>query len=299
MPDMFAAQELPRKRTGRAIAWLDEQSIRRIALIGVGLYLGIVVLVSGVEFAFHLAGYDLVHNDQGSGVGNVADLLYFNLITILTVGYGDFHPTSIGKLFSVIEAFAGVGLFSLLVAVITVKALLPPRNTIVFSKYAYYCTEPQCFLIIFVNTSNTNLAIVEMSSYFKLGGDWGVKHSITSPFVTRSVQTFHIERVELEKIVLNLRDGDCLRVGIMAGVGFTSFSTSIQYHAEKILVIPNRNELVAFFEPKWHPDFNCPELREMFHYQPQKALTLRSFVEAERMSRSQNVPTAAAPDLKA
>ena len=33
-----------------------------------------------------------------------------------------------------IEAFVGVGLFSVLVAVVTLKALLPPRNTIVLFK---------------------------------------------------------------------------------------------------------------------------------------------------------------------
>jgi hypothetical protein len=218
------------------------------------------------------------------GVDNFGDILYFNLITILTVGYGDFHPTSYGKLFSVGEAFIGVGLFSVLVAVITVKALLPPRNTIVFSKYAYYCTDPECFLIIFVNTSNTNLGNVEISSYFKLGGDWRVKPSITSPFITQSVQTFYIEYASAKEIISKLRDGDSLRVGISGGVGFTSVSTSIQYHAEEIIVIPDREELVAFFEPLWEPDFTSPAFEGMFHYHLEQALTLKSYVEAARSS---------------
>ena len=285
MPNNFAAQELPRKRTGRLLAWFEKQSIGRIVLIGILSYLFVVLSVSVIEFAFHTAGHDLVFDNKDIGVDRFFDILYFNLITILTVGYGDFHPASYGKLLSVIEAFIVVGLFSILVAVITLKALLPPRNTIVVSEFGYYCTEPQCFLIIFVNTSNTNLGNVEISSYFKLGGDWRVKPSITSPFITQSVQTFHIESVYLEKIISELRDGDCLRVGLTGGLGFTSFSTSMQYPADKILVIPNRKELVAFFEPLSKPDFTSPSFERMFHYQPEQALTLKSYVESARNSR--------------
>lgn len=288
MPNIFAAQELPRKRTGGALAWLDRQRVWRIALIGVVLYLFVVLFISLIEFAFQTAGHSLVLNDKGVGVEEFSDILYFNLITILTVGYGDFHPVSYGKLFSVLEAYVGVGLFSVLVAVITVKALLPPQNTIVFSKYAYYCTEPECFLVIFVNTSNTNLANGEISCYFKLGGDWEVRPSVTSPFITQAVQTFYIEQVNREEIISKLRDGDSLRVGIAGGLGFTSFSTSMQYHADEILVIPNRDELVAY-DGFWKPDFASSSFKRMFHYRPEKALTLVAYVEAARRSRPQGV----------
>jgi hypothetical protein len=289
MSNLFASQELPRKRTGGTLAWLDRQSIGKIAIMGISLYFFVILSVSLIEFSYHSNGRDLVLNENKVGVGSFSDLLYFNLITILTVGYGDLHPVSYGKLFSVIEAFIGVGLFSLLVAVITVKALLPPRNTVVFSKYAYYCTEPERFLAVFVNTSNTNLGNAEISSYFKLGGDWGVKPSITAPFITQSVQTFYIEHMPAKEIISDLRDGDGLRVGIAGGIGFTSFSASIQYHADEILVIPNRKELVDFFEPKWNPDFTSTSFKRMFHYRPENALTLKTHVERERRPGSQGI----------
>lgn len=267
-----AIQELPRKRTGKLLALLSKHSIWRIASIGVLLYLAVVLMVSLTEFAVLIVGYDGVLDENGVGVKSFLDILYFNLITILTVGYGDFHPVSYGKFLSVMEAFLGVVLFSLLVAVITVKALLPPRNTIVFSRFAYFCTHRECFLIVFVNTSNTSVGNVEISSYLKLGGDWEVKPSITAPFVTQSVQTFYIECKSTKEIIARLRDGDSLRVGIAGGLGFTSFSTSIQYHADEILVIPNRKELVTFFEPLWNPDFTSPSFQRMFHYEPPKEL---------------------------
>ncbi len=67
MPNSFAAQELPRKRTGGPLAWLDRQSIGSIAFIGLLLYLFVVLSVSVIEFAFHYAGLDLVLNDKGLG----------------------------------------------------------------------------------------------------------------------------------------------------------------------------------------------------------------------------------------
>lgn len=282
MADISENLVLPDRRTGKLLAWVDRQSIWKIALVGIVFYLLIVLLFSILEFVLHTLGYDLVVNDNGLAVDAFSDVLYFNLITVTTVGYGDFHPVSYGKLISVTEAFLGVGLFSILVAVLTVKALLPPRNTIVFSRYAYYCTEPESFLIIFVNTSTTYLVNAEISSYLKLGGDWRVKPAITSPFITRAVQTFYVESVPAEEIISKLRDNvDTLRVGLAGVLGFTTFSTSIQYGPDKILVIPNRDELTAY-EGFWIPDFTSPTFKRMFHYEPPNALTLENFVKSAR-----------------
>jgi hypothetical protein len=282
VPDSFAAQELPRMRTGGLLAWLQRQTLWKIAPIGLATYLLVVLVFSCTEFAFHAAGHDLIFDTAGNPVSHFGDAVYFNLVTILTVGYGDLHPGSYGKILAVVEALIGVALFGGFLSVITIKALLAPANTIVFSKYAYYCTEPNRFLIVFVNTSHTRLGNVEISSYFKIGGDWGVKPLITAPFLTQSVQTFYVDKLEREALIARFRDGDCLRVGIAAGLGFTAFSTSIQYSAGDILVIPDRSELVAFFEPLWKPDFKSASFERMFHYRPEKALTLSSFVEAAR-----------------
>ena len=78
-----------------------------------------------------------------------------------------------------------------------------------------------------MNTSNTNLGSVEISSYFKLGGDWEVIPSVTSPFLTGAVQTFYIDECPESELIEQLRGGDCLRLGMVGGIGFTSFSTSI------------------------------------------------------------------------
>ena len=283
MPNADADKELPRNRSGRPLTWLERLSIRQLTGIGLLLYICIVLFISVLEYAFHVAGYDFVFNNN-SAATDFWDILYFNFTTALTIGYGDLHPVHFGKFISIIEAFIGVALFSSMVAVLTAKAFMPPRNTIVFSKYAYYCTEPQRFLIIFQNTSDMNLGNVEISSYFKLGGDWRERPSITSPLITRSVQTFYLDRLGRSRLVKQFKNGDCLRVGIVGGLGFASFSTSIQYDANEILVIPNRNELVTFFET--HHDSTDPKFQRMFHYRPERALTLLEYVGEDHLQHA-------------
>ena len=43
---------------------------------------------------------------------SLLDATYFAVVTIATVGYGDFAPaTAAGKLFTIVYVFAGIGLF--------------------------------------------------------------------------------------------------------------------------------------------------------------------------------------------
>jgi len=199
-------------------------------------------------------------------------------------------PISFGKALSVAEAFVGIGLFSVLVAVFSVKALMPPANTIVFSRHAFYCTEPERFLIVFVNTTNRRLGNVAISSYFKIGGDWAVRPHITAPLITQSVQTFHVDEVSQDDLINALREGDCLRVGIDAKMEFSSFSAFIQYSTDNILVIANRRGLIEFFEPLWDPDFTSPEFLKAFHDGcDADAPTLKAWVEQARGSKSKTI----------
>ncbi len=68
----------------------------------------LIVLILGGTFAFHVVEE-----------WRYLDSLYFTVVTITTVGYGDFAPqTDLGKIITIVYLFLGVGivlyLFSLL-----------------------------------------------------------------------------------------------------------------------------------------------------------------------------------------
>ncbi len=279
MKASIASQVLPGKRGTSFVELISGSSTWQIVFSGMLLYILPVVVFTSIEALFLLAGHPIVFAEKNPA--SLFELLYFNFITIITIGYGDLHPVGWGRLFSVTEGIIGVGIFSLLVAALTTKLLSPRKDSIVFSRYGYYCTEEQRFLLIFVNTTNTHMVNVDMTSYFKLGGDWGVRPPIRTPFITTSVQTFFLDEERLEDIVKLLREGDVFRFGVSGSLGVSTFSAAVQYHADEIIVIPNRRELVRY-EGFHSPDFQSVDISEMFHYRPAESLTLVEYVNRKR-----------------
>jgi hypothetical protein len=276
----FASQPLPKKHTGAHLRWLSHSSWWQIAVRGLLLYVSIVVLSSAVEAISLWCGCPLVVDSKGNPAA-YWDLPYFNFISILTIGYGDFTPVRLGRVISVCEALLGAGLFGLLISVVTAKMVAAPANTVVFSKFAYYCTEDEKFLIVFVNTTRSDLINVDISSYFKLGGDWQVRPSIRSPLIRQSVWTFFLDHIAKDDLVREFKDGDVFRCALAGQVDGARFSAAMQYPADEIVVIPNRNELTAFKE-FWDVDLGSEEFVRKFHYRPDGAPTLPSFVNARR-----------------
>lgn len=77
-----------------------------------GLFLAMLVLLSGTVFYHTVEGWSWI------------DAFYFCAMTAATVGVSEFSPqTDIGKLFTVLFLFVGVGVFIALFAQIT-RALL-------------------------------------------------------------------------------------------------------------------------------------------------------------------------------
>ena len=224
----------------------------------------------------------MVKAADGSVVG-WWDIVYFNFTSILTIGYGDYSPNGGGARFiTVLEAILGTVILGITLAALTAKFLSPPQDAIVFSRYAYYCIDDEKLLVIYVNTSRCRLVNVEISSYFKLGGDWEVRPSVRSPFVTRAVQTFFTDVVHEDDLVRLLNDSsDAFRFGISGQLGGASLSVAIEYKPTDIVVIPNRDPLTAY--PGFRDvDFHSPELEKMFHYRPASALSLSGHVATKK-----------------
>lgn len=281
MTEGFSPQTLPKNRTGRHLQWLAHSSWFRIGFIGLLVYLAIVLLSSSIECISLWRGFPMVMDSATKSAAGYQDIPYFNFITILTIGYGDFVPVHFGRVISALEALLGAGLFGLLISVVTAKILAAPINAVVFSRFAYYCTDDQRFLIIFVNTTRGLLENVDISSYMKLGGDWVVDVPIRTPFIGKSVWTFHMNRIQQSRLVSELGKDDVFRCALTGQVGSTMFSAVMQYSTNEILVIPNRDELSAF-PGFWDADLGSEDFIKMFHYQPEGAPTLASFVATRR-----------------
>ena len=79
-----------------------------------------VVLTALVIILGGIAEYLVEHRQPGANITNLGDALWWSVITITTVGYGDYTPISpIGRLIGVIVMFSGIGIAVTLVTVVS------------------------------------------------------------------------------------------------------------------------------------------------------------------------------------
>lgn len=64
------------------------------------------------------------HRHPGANITNLGDALWWAVVTIATVGYGDYYPvTAVGRVLAVIVMFSGIGIFVLLVGTLSQRRL--------------------------------------------------------------------------------------------------------------------------------------------------------------------------------
>ncbi|MFM6962846.1 MAG: potassium channel family protein [Micrococcales bacterium] len=77
----------------------------------IGIYLGLILPL--LIFTCALGVYDAEHNAVGANITQFGDAVWWAIVTVATVGYGDYHPVTFeGRAIAVLLMFSGVAMLS-------------------------------------------------------------------------------------------------------------------------------------------------------------------------------------------
>jgi hypothetical protein len=94
--------------------------------------LGVLILII---FFGGIAMYLAEHGHRGANITNLGDAFWWTIVTITTVGYGEYYPVTIaGRIIAVFIMLSGIGLFALFVSTFAQRRLEQPIESRLKSK---------------------------------------------------------------------------------------------------------------------------------------------------------------------
>lgn len=101
------------------------RSDRLYTILKINTDLVILAILAASIIIFGGIGVYLVeHKYPGANITNLGDALWWAVVTISSVGYGDYYPvTAVGRIIAVFVMFSGIGIFILLVSTFSQRRL--------------------------------------------------------------------------------------------------------------------------------------------------------------------------------
>lgn len=89
--------------------------------------MSVVILAAAAFFIIFVGGFGVFLAEQGHPGANITkygDAVWWAVVTLATVGYGDYYPvTAVGRIIAIFMMISGVGIFALMVATFAKRRL--------------------------------------------------------------------------------------------------------------------------------------------------------------------------------
>ena len=89
--------------------------------------ISVVILATAAFSIIFVGGFGVFlaeHGHPGANITQFSDAIWWAVVTLATVGYGDYYPvTAVGRIIAIFMIISGIGIFALMVATLAKRRL--------------------------------------------------------------------------------------------------------------------------------------------------------------------------------